>query len=284
MKKLLTLLLSAAVLIFFGCADKDAQAAPVSAIAEPTGGMSAYLQGAYISVPDAEARLAAGGFDVIATYESVKDGQTIIFTCPSLKKEAAKPNRANIAVMKLFVDNEAKTISLTNPLYFGKAYMQQDYNHAVFSALKAKLEVVFPGLSPSADKIEFGKLAGYHFALGMPFYEDVEFLGEGTSAELLAKLKEYKKGKDFIYEVKISDDTSLVGYGLGAGTKRFVTKIGRQNAGLLPWPIVVSGTEATMLKAAYYITLNYPLLDMTQFLEIAPALRDATKDLKKPFK
>lgn len=283
MKKLLVLLFSAAVLSFSGCADKGTQAS-AGTVAEPIGEISTYLQGTHISVADAEAKLSAGGFEVLATYESVKNAHTIIFTCPSLKEEAAKPNRANIAVMKLFVDDEAKRISLTNPLYFGKAYMQQDYNHAVFSAVTAKLEAVFPGLTPSADKMEFGKLASYHFGLGMPFYEDVEFLGEGTSAELLAKLKEYKKGKDFIYEVKISDDTTLVGYGLSAGTKRFVTKIGRQNAGLLPWPIVVSGGEATMLRTEYYITLNYPLLDMALFREIAPNNRDIIKDLKKPFK
>ncbi len=283
MKKLLVLLFSAVVLSTSGYADNGAQRAKGTA-EEPKGEVSAYLAGAYISVADAETKLKAGGFEVLATYESVKDGHTIIFTCPSLKKEAAKPNRANIAVMKLFVDDETKRISLANPLYFGKAYMQQDYDHAVFSAVAAKLEALFPDLTPSADKMEFGKLASYRFAPGMPFYEDVDFLGEGTSAELLAKLKEYKKGKDFIYEVKISDDTTLVGYGLSAGTKRFVTKIGRQNAGLLPWPIVVSGGETTTLKTEYYITLNYPLLDMTLFREIAPSARDIIKDLRKPFK
>ncbi|MFA5233516.1 MAG: hypothetical protein WC390_03875 [Sulfurimonas sp.] len=283
MKNLLALLFSAVVLSFSGCADKGAQTAKGKA-EDSKREVSAYLAGAHMSVADAEAKLKAGGFEVLATYESVKDGHTIIFTCPSLKKQAALPNRANIAVMKLFVDDEKKRIFLTNPLYFGKAYMQQDYNHDVFSAVKVKLEALFPDLTPSAEKMVFGKLASYRFALGMPFYEDVEFLGEGTSAELLTKLKEYKKSKDFIYEVKISDDITLVGYGLSAGTKRFVTKIGRQNAGLLPWPIVVSGGEATTLKAEYYITLSYPLLDMTQFREIAPSARQVIKELRKPFK
>ncbi|MDQ1337064.1 MAG: hypothetical protein QG617_31 [Campylobacterota bacterium] len=282
MKKLLTLLFSAVILSTSGYADKGTQTA--AATVEPTGELSAYLSGAHMSVADAEAKLKTGGFEVLATYESVKDGHTIIFTCPSLKKQAALPNRANIAVMKLFVDDETKKISLTNPLYFGKAYMQQDYNHDVFSAVAAKLEALFPDLTPSAQMMQFSKLASYHFALGMPFYEDTELLGDGTSAELLAKLKEYKKGKDFIYEVKISDDTTLVGYGLSAGTKRFVTKIDRQNAGFLPWPIVVGGGEATTLKTEYYIPLNYPLLDMMLFREIAPSAREVIKELRKPFK
>ncbi|MFA5455940.1 MAG: hypothetical protein WC272_11560 [Sulfurimonas sp.] len=277
MKKLLALLFSAVLLSTSGYAAK-------STAEEPKGEVSTYLVGAYMSVADAEAKLKAGGFEVLATYESVKDGHTIIFTCSSLKKQAALPNRANIAVMKLFVDDETKSISLTNPLYFGKAYMQQDYNHDVFLALSAKLEALFPDLTPSAQMIQFSKLASYHFALGMPFYEDTELLGDGANEELLAKLKEYKKGKDFIYEVKISDDTTLVGYGLSAGTKRFVTKIGRQNAGLLPWPIIVSGGEAATLRTEYYITLNYPLLDIAQFREIAPSAREVIKELRKPLK
>ena len=102
MKKLLVLLFSAAVLSFSGCADKGTQAS-AGTVAEPIGEISTYLQGTHISVADAEAKLSAGGFEVLATYESVKNAHTIIFTCPSLKEEAAKPNRANIAVMKLLL-------------------------------------------------------------------------------------------------------------------------------------------------------------------------------------
>jgi hypothetical protein len=40
-----------------------------------------------------------------------------------LKKEASRPTRAHAAVLRLFVDEKAKTISITNPIYFGKAFM-----------------------------------------------------------------------------------------------------------------------------------------------------------------
>ncbi|MDD5157663.1 hypothetical protein [Sulfurimonas sp.] len=282
MKKLLTILFGAFVLTFFGWAGNSTEAQASSG--EPSGEVSAYLQGAYISVADAQSKLNAAGFEVISTFESVKDGKTIVFTCPTLKKEAAKPNRANIAAMRLFVDDKEKTISLTNPLYFGKAYMQKDYNHATFAAVKAKLEKAFPGLKDSEDKMKFKDLAGFHFTIGMPYYEDAKVLGEGNNADLLAKLKAYKGGKDFAFELKISNDTTLVGYGVGAGTKRFVDKIGRANAGLMPWPIVVSGGKATMLQAEYYIAMNYPLLGMGQFAGIATVPGDVIKDLSKPFK
>lgn len=282
MRKLLNFLAGIAVVTFVGCAHKGAELKASGD--EPKGDVSTYLQGAYMSADDAKVKLTDGGFEIVATFESVKGGNVVIFTCPSLKKEAAKPNRANIAVMKLYIDDESKTISLTNPVYFGKAYMQNDYNHATFSAIGAKLAKVFPNLTPSKDKMEFEDLADYHFTLGMPYYQDVEVLGEGTNADLIAKLKEYQKGKALVYELKISDDTTLVGYEIGRGTKRFVSKIGRQNAGLLPWPIVVSGGKATMLKAEYYIAMNYPLLGMGQFAGIASIPGDIIKDLNKPFK
>jgi hypothetical protein len=282
MRKLLNFLAAFAVVTFVGCGSKSPNLEAKAD--EPKGDVNTYFKGAHMSVEDAKAKLSDGGFEVVTTFESVKDGTTIVFTCPTLKKEAAKPNRANIAVMKLFVDDEAKTISITNPVYFGRAYMQGDYDHATFTRVSDKIAKAFPNLTPSEDKMKFKDLAGYHFTLGMPYYEDVEVLGEGTNAELLAKLKEYQKGKAIAYELKITDDTTLVGYDIGRGTKRFVSKVGRQNAGLLPWPIVVSGGKATMLKAEYYIAMNYPLLGMGQFAGIASIPGDVIKDLHKPFK
>lgn len=284
MKKLLTLVFSVAVLSFYGCADKGTQVQAAGGVAEPTGDVSTYLRGAYVSVSDAEAKLKAGGFEILSTFESVKDGKTIVFTCPTLKAEGAKPNRANVAVMRLFVDEQEKAIAVTNPVYFGKAYMQKEYNHAVFSKVKAKIESAFPSLKDSEDKMSFSNLAGFHFMIGMPYYEDVEVLGEGTTAELIAKAKNYKKGADVAFELKLSDNTTLLGYALGGGTKRFVSKIGRQNAGLMPYPVVISGGKATMLKAEYYIALSYPLLTMMEFGGIASVPGDIIKDLNKPFK
>jgi len=282
MKKLITLLLSAVVLTFYGCVSKSMRA--VESVVEPTGSVSAYLQGAYVSVDDAKTKLSGAGFEIVSIYKSVKKGKTIVFTCPTLKKAAAKPNRANVAVMRLFVDDQEKTISLTNPVYYGKSYMQKDYNHAIFLAVKSKLETAFQGLKDSVDKMKFSDLAGFRFSMGMPYYKDVKVIGEGSNADLLTKLKKYKKGENLVFELKLSDDITLVGYGIGKGTQRFVKKIGRANAGLLPWPVVVSGGRATMLQAEYYIAMNYPLLGIEQFSKIASVPGDVIKDLKKPFK
>ena len=276
MKKSLILLFGITLLIF---STVEAQASN-----QATKDVSAYLQGSHIRVSDAKARLTASGFEVLSVYKSVKQGRTIVFTCPALKREATKPNRANIAVMRLFIDNKEKTISVNNPVYFGRAYMQNDYNHSVFLAVKSKIEAVFPGLMPSKDKMAYEKLPYFHLSVGMPFYEDVHIIDMGSNAELLDKLKKYKKGKDLAFELRISDDTTLIGYGIGRGTQRFVKKIGRANAGLLPWPVVVSDETVTILKPEYYISLNYPLLEAEDLNKILSVSRDIIKDLSKPFK
>ena len=281
MKKLLTLVFSVAVMSFCGCASKSTQA---QASSEPSGDVSTYLQTGYMPVKDVAAKLEAAGFEIVTTFKSIKKGKTVIFTCPTLKAQAAKPGRASVAVMRAFSDEKGQVLSITNPVYFGKAYMQDEYDHSKFSAVKAKIEGAFGGLKGSEDKMEFDDLAGFHFMMGMPYYEDIEVLGEGSNEELLSKLKGYKKGKSFVFELKIDADTTLVGYKIGRGTERFAKKIGRANAGLLPWTIVVSGEKATMLKAEYYIALTYPQLGMMQFGGIASVPGDVIKDLKKPFK
>ncbi|MDQ7068832.1 MAG: hypothetical protein Q9M40_13200 [Sulfurimonas sp.] len=97
--------------------------------------ISTYLVGDYINVTSAKEKLSSAGFEVVAEYKSVKDGITLIFTNEALKKEASKPKRGHIAVLRLFVDNKEKMISFTNPIYFGKAFMQDEYNAKVFRAV-----------------------------------------------------------------------------------------------------------------------------------------------------
>ena len=281
MRKLLTLVFSIAVLTFCGCAGKSADA---QASGEPTGDVSTYLQGAYMPATEVASKLEAAGFEVVTTFKSIKKGKTVIFTCPTLKKEAAKPNRAFVAVMRVFIDEEAQSISITNPVYFAKAYMQDDYAFAPFAKVKSKIEATFSGLKGSEDAMDYDDLAGFHFTMGMPYYEDTEVLGEATNEELLAKLKKYKKGKGLAFEHKIDEATTLVGYKIGRGTERFAKKIGRNNAGLLPWMISIDAGKAQMLKAEYYIALSYPQLGMMEFAGIASVPGDVIKDLKKPFK
>ncbi len=246
--------------------------------------VSAYLVGEYMDAKTATKTLQSAGYEVIATYKPVKDGVTIVFTNDALKAQAAKPKRSHAAVLRLFIDKKEKSISVTNPIYFGKAFMQDEYDHKVFNAQYEAINSAFPGLIGSKDKLDFDDLAEYHFMFGMPYYDEVDELSEGSNEELLTKLKSYKKGKLLIFELKLSDKSTLVGYELGKRTKKFIKKIGRANAAVLPYCVSIEDGLATSLAAKYYLAVSYPLLSMGEFMNISTVPGAITQDLRKAFK
>ncbi len=273
MRKLLTFILYATLAFI----------APTQVVAGDTGlegkEVSTYLVGGYVDVEAAKGKLKDAGFEVLATYAPVENGTTIVFTNAALKAEAAKPKRAHAAVLRLFIDNQAKSISITNPVYFGKAFMQDDYNHKVFNAQLEAINKAFAGLTPSADKLKFNDLEGYHFMISRPYYEDTIELAKSTNEELIAKAK----GKLLIFELKLSNKSTLLGYQLDEKTNKFVEKIGRANAAILPYCVSVEDGAATMLHGEYYLAISYPLLDMGTFMTISGVPSAIQKDLEKPF-
>lgn len=283
MRNFLAFIASFAILSFSGCSSS----AP-KALNNPYTGkeVATYLVGEHMSVADAKTKLEGAGFEVIAEYSPVKKGTTLVFTNEALKAEAAKPGRAYIAVLRLFVDDKEKMISITNPIYFGKAFMQDDFNYEVFAKQLSAINSAFPALTDSPDKFAFDELPGYHFMVGMPYYEEPDMLGDpsATTAEAVAKAKGYKKGKAVIFELQLSETSTLLGYDLGRRTKKFVKKIGRQNGAILPWCVSIENGQAKALNAKYYIAISYPLLDMGGFMGIATVPGAITKDLEKAFK
>ena len=284
MKKTLLTLLTATVVMFSGCASKSAS--PESKTGLEGTKVNTYFIGEYVDVATAKSKLESAGFEIVADYMFVKNGTTIVFTSDALKAEAAKPGRSYAAVARLFVDDKEKMISFTNPVYFGKAFMQDEYNHAVFSAQLENINKAFPGLKASADAWEFDGLANYHFMMGMPYYHEPDMLGKpsATTAEVVDKAKNFKKGKAVIFELKLSETSTLLGYDLGKRTKKFVKKVGRANAAILPWCVSIENGQAKALNAKYYIAISYPLLTMAEFMGIASVPGAITKDLEKAFK
>jgi hypothetical protein len=284
MKKLLALIVSIAILSFSGCSTGSTGTSAATGL-EGTK-VNTYLVGEYMSAKDVQAKLEGAGFTVLASYAPVKKGTTLVFTNDALKAEAAKPGRAYAAVSRVFIDDKEKMISFTNPVYFGKAFMQDEYNHEVFNGVLSTINATFPGLKASPDELAFDDLAAYHFMVGMPYYNEPDLLGKpnATTADAIAKAKAYKKGKAIVFELTLSDTTTLLGYELGKRTKKFVKKIGRQNAALLPWTVAIENGQAKALNAKYYIAISYPLLDMGGFMGIATVPGAITKDLEKAFK
>jgi hypothetical protein len=280
MRKIFLLVVASLLLTLTGCSSKSA----VVQASEPEGDVASYLIGAHMSAQAASEALENAGFEVLAKYKSFKKGETLVFTNKALKAEAIKEQRGFSAVLRLLVDNERNQISITNPIYFGKSFMQDDYNHQVYAEILSTLNKAFFGLKDSEDKWEFDDLAGYHFMMGMPYYEDIDVLSECNQVDLIAKLDGYKKGKNVIFKLKLSETSTLYGYALGNKTSKFVKKIGTQNANILPYCILVEKGVAKALNAKYYIAVSYPQLSMSEFMKIATVPGAIEKDLKKAFK
>ena len=67
-------------------------------------------------------------------------------------------------------------------------------------------------------------------------------------------------------------------------TNKFVKKIGRANAAILPYCLTIENGQATALSAKYYIAVSYPLLDMNGFMGIMTIPGAVIKDYEKIFK
>jgi len=277
MKKFYSLIMSALVLGFCGCAGTAPEAQAGVKVEKE---VATYKIASYVDVDNAKSKLAAAGFEIVGTYKT-DAGTTVLFTNAQMKAAANKPMRGLAAVGRMLVDDERKQISIANPIYFDKAFMQKEYNHTVASAELTSLEKAFGTLKDSTDKWEFDGLAGYHFMVGMPYYEDMGVVGEGSTADLVAKAE---KAKGTTAVVKLSDDRYVAFVSLDRRTNGFVKKIGTQNGEILPWAVLIEGGQAKALSAKYYIAISYPLLTMGEFMTIATVPGAVEVDLKKIFK
>jgi hypothetical protein len=277
MKKIYTIIATAFMIAFCGCAGTTPAAEAGVKIEKE---VATYKIAAYADVESTKSKLSAAGFEVVGTYKT-DAGTSVLYTNAQMKAMANKENRGLAAVGRLLVDDERKQISIANPIYFGKAFMQKEYNHAISAASLSALEKAFGPCTDSADKWAFEGLAGYHFMVGMPYYEDMSVVGEGATADLVAKAQ---KAKGTTAVVKLSDDRYVAFVSLDRRTNGFVKKIGTQNGEILPWAVLIEGGKAKALSAKYFIAISYPLLTMSEFMTIATVPGAVENDLKKIFK
>ena len=283
MKKKYFVMFTLVILALGGCSTKEA--APQEEVAsEPVGQkVSAYYYAPYADTPTVEAKLKDAGFDIVATYPSTQQSDTIIITNKALKEEADKPGRGFAAILRVLVDRQRQRVAVTDPVYFGKAFMQAQYEHALGIQLTDTLSSALGVLTPSEETLPYDDLAEYQFMIGMPTYAVQYNLAEGDSAMLLDELESYNEGKAVVFVLALGRGRTLVGFDLDERTKTFLEKIGTQNAELLPYTILIEEGKATALRAEYYVPISYPKLSMGEFMTIATLPGAVEKELKKPF-
>jgi len=245
------------------------------------GRISAYLRADLIDADKAQEKLKNAGFEIIAVapLDKKKKLISIVFTNDALKKLAAQPNKGHLGTLRLLIDPKNKQISITNPIYLAKAILQDSFDKKVPKEILTALVNEFKSVRNSFDKLKFQLLPKYQFMNGMPFYKDYMVVARGDN--LKAKLV---KNKRVIYSFDLPNGATLVGVKLNRRTRKFPKRIGTNNAGMLPYPLLIENGEARILDPKYYLALMYPQLTMEEFMTIATVPDGIRKDCTKVFR
>ncbi|MBU1668134.1 hypothetical protein KKC13_06915 [bacterium] len=245
------------------------------------GRISAYLRADLMDVKTAGEKLKNAGFEILATeaLDKKKTLISIVFTSEDLKTMANKTNRGFMGTLRLLIDPKNKQISITNPLYLAKAFLEQDFNEEASEKVLTAIVNEFTGLRNSMDKLKFQLLPKYQFMNGMPYFKDMQVVARGN--DLVAKLQNNKK---VVYHFTLTNGSTVVGVRLGKRTQKFPNRIGTNNAGMLPYPLLIENGEAKILDPKYYLALMYPQLTMEEFMTIATIPDAIRKDCTKVFR
>lgn len=285
MRYLLFLGLALSYLLFTGCSSQED-----TARYEGPKEVSTYFISPLMSTQEVKDALQSQGFEIISVSKVAKAKMDVVaFTNEHLKALADKTGRGFLAgQMRALVNTEDKEVRITNPRYFIRAFLQDDYKLNDELPVLDALNKAFAGLKPSADQWEFEKLGNYQFMVSRPYYQDVIEVAEGDYSDLQAKIEKNAK-KNLVFKLELSEGRTVYGVKLAKRTMKFADKIGAQNAGLLPWMVLVEkgkdgNAKATAMRADYYIAISYPLLDMSGFMGIMTVPGAVEEDLKKYFK
>jgi len=245
------------------------------------GRISAHLRGEFMEVKKVEEKLKAAGFQVLVTAPVNKKSTliSVVFTDKSIVSMASKPTRGFMASLRVLVDTKEKSISITNPLYMAKGFLQSDFDEKAANKILVRLINEFPGLKNSKDALKYQLLPKYQFMNGMPQYQDMIEVASGT--DLLERIKDNKK---VVFIQTLENGSTLIGIKLSKRTRKFTKKIGRNNAAMLPMPILIENGKAMILDPKYYIAFMYPLLKMSEFMTIATVPDAIIKDSKRVFR
>lgn len=232
------------------------------------GKVAAYIHSPFMKLEDLKATLQKAGFTILSTLELNKKGTvtSVVFTDKSLEESASKTSRGFAGALRAIVDKEDNILSISNPIYILKAFMQDDYDSKVAEATLKKIQDTFKDLEESDEVVKFSVLDRFVFMKNMPKYQNMKTVASGSNIVLLKKAI---ASKNVVYKQHLHNGSIIIGIKLDDKTGEFIKTTGYQNAELLPYPILIEGKKAKILDPKYYIPIMYPKLKMSQFMKIA---------------
>ncbi len=245
--------------------------------------------------------LTEGGFTVLGEYDPAGNTNlhVIAYTREDLQQTTVKVEDrgalASILKIGLKNDNGSISVSMLNPMYLFYAYLRDDTkNHLtalqqVTGDAKQAMQKIGNEFTGFGGSEKADDLQDYHYMAFMPYFDDPVELRTFSSFEeglgVLRKNLKAKKGNTVkVYELVLADaKVAIFGIGLmekEQGEAHFLPIIGDDNIAAMPYEIILSGTEATMLHGKFRFALHWPELSMGQFMKISSTPGDV-EDLMK---
>jgi hypothetical protein len=269
--------------------------------------LAATLEGQSITAiqSEVEQNLKSNGFELLGHYRPMNSNSRLLIAVshPELVKAVEKSGGFTgfAAALRVALTKNGNSIELsyTNPEYWGAAYFQKKYNSLApqISAVKSAFEKSFSAYGsgePFGSKkgLTLKNLQGYHYMMGMPYFDDNVKLGSFSSFDQAVQRIEqnFKTHKDLVkvYEKSIpSKQMKLYGVGLRGeeGESTFMPVIDVSNpkhTAFLPYELLVYKNEVYMLHGRFRIALSFPDLSMGTFMKIVSTpsnIEDALKML-----
>lgn len=230
--------------------------------------VSAYLIGASASVADVKSKLKANGFDVLDTTNNVV----------TITNKQLQATNTYLATLHVYVSGS--DVRIQNPAYFGAAYLEDNYKKGQFKTTINALNKALGSLKGSAEKLDSDDLNGYHFMMGMPYFEDQIVVSKANNV--------YKKvagNKKIAYSLTLPNGSILVGHKLTSTTRDFLKALGQtKNAQILPYEALVFSSQVKIMNPKYYLALSLPQLTMGQFMTISDIPGAIEDEIKSAYK
>ena len=228
------------------------------------------------------------GFYVIGEYAPANNENhfVICFTSNEIKDLSLQfEDRGALAsVLKAgFITKDGKTtLSILNPEYMFMAYWGEQMNgqEDQLMSVSEKVKEAFSGFGeaePFGGSVEKEDLAGYHYMMMMPYFDDPDELNEFDSFEqglaIIRKNLEAGKGNTVKVFEQVFEGKEIAVFGVGLldpeeGEPHFLPIVGEDHIANMPYEIILQGKEASSLPGKYRIALFWPSLTMGTFMKI----------------
>lgn len=248
-----------------------------------------------VAVKSVKAALTKNGFKVVGSYSPFSGATVIATSHPALTSAAAKAKNGGFGVAQRVSVTEVKgklQLGYVNPEYLGTAYGMGKLE-VVSAALKKALGAVKEYGSKGVNENDL-KPGKYHYAMFMPYFEDVTLLNKFKSygeavKEVEANLAKGAGGTKKVYRIDIpGKEISVFGVAIPVGddaaynkaveeAKKNFTEPTATNAvdtdkaildiidytdirstAYLPYELMVQGKNVIALAGRYRIAVHFP--------------------------